>query len=50
MDLSEEYNHDEEPEAAPGYRTYEVYQRERVGETTNPVSYTHLTLPTSDLV
>ncbi len=35
MDLSEEYNHDEEPEAAPGYRTYEVYQRERVGETTN---------------
>ena len=60
MDLSEEYNHDEEPEAAPGYRTYEVYQRERVGETTNlikprqlisneylPVSYTHLTLPTN---
>ncbi|MEC7715663.1 MAG: hypothetical protein VYC14_06895, partial [Actinomycetota bacterium] len=35
MDLPEEYDHDEEPEAAPGFRTYEVYQRERVGETTN---------------
>ena len=34
MDLPEEYDHDEEPEAAPGFRTYEVYQRERVGETT----------------
>jgi cytochrome P450 len=31
----EEYEHDDEPAAAPGYRTYEVYQRERVGETTN---------------
>ena len=35
MDLPEEYDHDEEPEAAPGFRTYELYQRERVGETTN---------------
>jgi hypothetical protein len=26
--------HDDEP-AGSGYRTYEVYQRERVGETTN---------------
>ena len=35
MNPSDEYEHEEEPEAAPGYRTYEVYQRERVGETTN---------------
>lgn len=35
MKPSDEYEHEEEPEAAPGYRTYEVYQRERVGETTN---------------
>ena len=27
--------HDDEPLPASGYRTYEVYQRERVGETTN---------------
>jgi len=30
-----EYQHDDEPLPASGYRTYEVYQRERVGETTN---------------
>ncbi len=29
------YEHDEDPEEVSGYRTYEVYQRERVGETTN---------------
>ncbi|HJM98560.1 MAG: cytochrome P450 [Acidimicrobiales bacterium] len=35
MEDQEKYEIDEEPESAPGYRTYEVYQRERVGETTN---------------
>ena len=30
-----ENEHDDEPLPAAGYRTYEVYQRERVGETTN---------------
>ena len=35
MQDQEKYEIDEEPESAPGYRTYEVYQRERVGETTN---------------
>ncbi|WP_041297873.1 cytochrome P450 [Ilumatobacter coccineus] len=30
--------HDDEPLPAAGYRTYEVFQRERVGETTNLVS------------
>lgn len=30
-----ESEHDDEPLPAAGYRTYEVYQRERVGETTN---------------
>ncbi len=30
-----EHEHDDEPLPAAGYRTYEVYQRERVGETTN---------------
>ena len=34
MDFSEEYDHDEEPKQHH-FRTYEVYQRERVGETTN---------------
>jgi cytochrome P450 len=29
------YEHDDDLESVPGYRTYEVYQRERVGETTN---------------
>jgi len=29
------YEHEEDPTSGPGYRTYEVYQRERVGETTN---------------
>lgn len=32
---SYENEHDDEPLPAAGYRTYEVYQRERVGETTN---------------
>ena len=31
----DETEHDDEPLPASGYRTYEVYQRERVGETTN---------------
>ena len=31
----DEADYEEEPDAKPGYRTYEVYQRERVGETTN---------------
>ncbi len=30
-----ENEHEDEPLPAAGYRTYEVYQRERVGETTN---------------
>ena len=32
---SYEADFDDEPTPEPGYRTYEVYQRERVGETTN---------------
>lgn len=31
-------DHDDEPPPASGYRTYEVYQRERVGESTDPVA------------
>ncbi len=34
-DEAYEHEHDDEPLPAAGYRTYEVYQRERVGETTN---------------
>lgn len=34
-DETYENEHDDEPLPAAGYRTYEVYQRERVGETTN---------------
>jgi len=36
--MSDENEPDEEPLPASGYRTYEVYQRERVGETTNLLS------------
>ena len=32
---SYEADFEDEPTPEPGYRTYEVYQRERVGETTN---------------
>ena len=34
-DVYGENEHEDEPLPAAGYRTYEVYQRERVGETTN---------------
>ena len=34
---SYEADFEDEPTPEPGYRTYEVYQRERVGETTNLV-------------
>ena len=36
--MSYENEPDEEPPPASGYRSYEVYQRERVGETTNLLS------------
>ena len=35
---SEPYEHDDEPPPAAGYRTYEVYQRERVEEATNAIT------------
>lgn len=38
-----ENEHDDEPLPAAGYRTYEVYQRERVGETTNLLKPRELT-------
>ncbi|MGA9276605.1 cytochrome P450 [Ilumatobacter sp.] len=38
MTLGYEVEADEEPLPAAGYRTYEVFQRERVGETTNLLS------------
>ncbi len=35
MQDQEKYEIEEDPESSPDYRTYEVYQRERIGETTN---------------
>ena len=35
MQDQEKYEIEEDPESSPDYRTYEVYQRERIGETTS---------------